>query len=77
MLAQAASHLRQVHGAGVPVQLWADRSREDTHHAGQQGSGRAGHHTQGHPQGEFLFRSYVVIMTIHSNVLSDQNHMTV
>ena len=60
---------KTVHGAGVPVQLWADRCREDTHHAGQQGPGRAGHHTQGHPQGVFLHRSCVAIMTIHERCL--------
>ena len=37
--------------AGVPVQLWADRRWEDTHNAGQQGAGRAGHHSQGYPEG--------------------------
>ena len=31
--------------AGVHLQLWADRCRQDTHHAGRQGRCRAGHHT--------------------------------
>ena len=37
--------------AGVPIQLWADRRREDAHNAGQQGAGWAGHHPQGYPEG--------------------------
>ena len=47
--------------AGVPLQLWADWRWEDAHNAGQQGAGRAGHHSQGHPKGlptPFRLRSH-------------------